>query len=200
VTEFKKRGDLLAPDPRSDGDLATCHTEMASLELPAYVPADIRAYFDVTRLLWVYGHLAYPFFAWADLHARVAVECALRRRLGQDHVRTGLGVLLRTAIDRALLTDEGLAGLHETIDIQLEQKQLEAEVRGMASLLGVPAEEQREFESLVEGLVGPFSEARNLSAHQGVARQHTPETTKETIKLARVLIIRLFRGASSESA
>jgi hypothetical protein len=157
VGEFKDRGELLVADPRSDGDLTGRHSEMAPLELPDYIPGDIRGYFDITRLLWVYGELAYPFFAWADLHARIAVESALRRRLGMDNARTGLGALLRTAIDRGLLTDEGLAGFHETIDVQLEEKQLEGEVREISTFLGVRPEEQGEFTSLVEGMVGPFS-------------------------------------------
>jgi hypothetical protein len=193
VAEFKERGALLVTDPRGNGDLVSRHAEMAQLDLPGNVPADLRRYFDITRLLWVYGALAFPFFGWADLHARVAVECALRRRLGQDQVRTSLRALLRGAIGHTLLTDDSLAGFHESIDTQLEEKQLEAEVREMATFLGVPAEEQEKFQSLVESLVGPFAEARNLGVHEGVATHHTPEDTKETIKLARVLIIRLFQ-------
>ena len=200
MTEFKRLGDLLAADPRMPGDLSARHEEMAPLGLPEYVPSDIRAYFDTTRLLWVYGHFAYPFFAWADLHARIAVERALRRRLGKDQARTGLGALLKEAIARTLLTDEGLAGFHETIDLQLEQKQIEAEVREMAALLGASPEEQEEFKSFVRALVDPFAEARHLGAHQGAARNGTPRDTKETIKLARAIIIRLFRGGSANYA
>jgi hypothetical protein len=196
VTEFKMLGDLLTPDPRMPGDLPARHEDMASLGLPEYVPADIREYFDTTRLLWVYGHFAYPFFGWADLHARIAVERALRRRLGKDQVRTGLGALLKEAIARALLTDEGLAGFHETIDVQLEQKQIEAEVREMTACLGVSPEEQEEFKSFVHTLVDPFAKARHVGAHEGAALHDTPKDTKETIKLARAIIIRLFPKGS----
>ena len=97
---FKSVDELFKPssehwvthDPESDAGfrprkIEDDHAVAAQLGLGEHVSERIRDYFDAMRMLWVYGHLYYPFFSMAAVHAGLCMELALKERLAAAGVQ-----------------------------------------------------------------------------------------------------------------
>jgi len=118
------------PDPRSlmtvvrrsDGStsmvtLAERHENIASFELTAAVPADIRVHFETSKNLYLYAWFVYRFHSVAEQQALATLEFALRECLGLRFPSfcgpsvkrsPGLSLLLGKARKEKLISNDGL--------------------------------------------------------------------------------------------
>lgn len=126
---------VCTPDPRSAGfvtpdrelggwrelQLADYHKSIAALSLNEAVPEDIRIHFDTARNLYVYAFFVYRFYPVAEHHALACLELALRERYEKEIPKTyyehsklvTLKPLLRYAVDKRFVKNEGFKGWHE---------------------------------------------------------------------------------------
>ncbi len=135
MEKLKELDKLTAPDPRHEAFVALVlsvqegiqqvttrqltaadrHESMAALELPEYVPETVRSAFAVTRNLWLYGWLCWPFYTLASFHAILSLDLALAIRIVPiDKLAAGawtpsLSAMLKQAIESGWVTDAGIA-------------------------------------------------------------------------------------------
>jgi hypothetical protein len=216
---FKSFDELLLPDVRMGAfarlspetgptpvQLRQYHDAMAALTLPTSVPEAVRDYFDATRMLWVYGYCYYPFFTWADLHAGLCAEMALRLRLeSTGEIRPGdervsFRSLLERARARGFLRGEGFAHLqriHATRDAR------QASMREAYANSGLPEPQFAEApapESFLKVLEETFPLLRNAQAHPRQMMIFLPSYAALTIELLRDLIVQLFESPAASTA
>lgn len=89
------------------------YSRIAALSLHDAAPAAVREHFETARNLMVYSWFVYEFIMVAEFHTSASLELALRERLGRTDRRSapGLRGLLREAIDRGLVRDDGVRPL-----------------------------------------------------------------------------------------
>jgi len=121
---LKPLAEICAPDPRQTAfvlrhritgeirarTLVDVYQEIAEIDLTADVPDQVRSAFATTRNLMLYSWFVYAFGVVAELQALATLELALKRRLDPSDKRRRLTLLplMREAIDRQLLVDDGV--------------------------------------------------------------------------------------------
>ena len=88
---LKDARDLLSPDPYYTGaagfigsSLESLHGDMDALELPDYVPDEVRRPHDAIRHAYIYSYFSYDLLSLAASQTFPVLELALRLRLGQQ--------------------------------------------------------------------------------------------------------------------
>lgn len=99
-------------------ELTDHHDEVAGLVLHEGVLEDVVVQFETAKNLYLYAWFVYRFYPVAEHHGLACLELALRERL-KEEIRTGkikfkgkrptLGPLLKYAVARALVRNEGFA-------------------------------------------------------------------------------------------
>lgn len=172
MEKFKRLGDLLAADPRSEPlgiSLEREHARLRELELSESVPEDVRSYFNTVRMLYLFGYHYYGFFSLVPLHAAGVAELALRKIIpwepkSEKERRRGdrrmLAKLLRAAVDQKLIRDEGFPRL-------VKARARSREIREALQEIGAELPPEQPF---VEVLAKNLPRVRNTLAHP---RGHT---------------------------
>lgn len=131
---------ICAPDPRSVGfvtpdqeaggwrtlQVTDYHKSVSVYVLNDAAPEDIRIHFDTARNLYVYAFFVYRFYPVAEHHALASMELALRERYEKEipkkyyeHTKyVTLKPLLRYAVDKGDLKNEGFRRWHEAAEIR----------------------------------------------------------------------------------
>jgi hypothetical protein len=116
MEELRPFEEILKPDFRTTCrgyTLEALHRLAAEHNLSPATPENVRHQFEVARHAFVYSWLYTPLSAAAELYAVMAIELALRLRYESEPSRKeydnepGLKALLRIAIDRGWIRDEG---------------------------------------------------------------------------------------------
>lgn len=113
---MKKVEEITEPHPASKAMLTLddSYLLMKSIEIHDSVPEAVRSYIEAVKSLFVYGWFYYPFYTLAAFLATTAVEMALRMRLPKEGKDSrGLGKLLKQAVSKGLLRDEGFVSLKD---------------------------------------------------------------------------------------
>ena len=132
------------PDPRSVGfvtpdreaggwrqlQIADYHKAVSPHCLNKAVPEDIRVHFDTARNLYLYAFFVYRFYPVSEHQALACLELALRMRyekeipkkyFGRSKFLT-LGPLLRYAIDKGDVRNEGFKRWHEAAETRAKSR------------------------------------------------------------------------------
>jgi hypothetical protein len=83
--------------------------EAESVQLHEGVPENIRDHFQTARNLIIYSWFYYPFNVTAQLCAYTSVEFALRIRAGNSKARPSFAGLLKQAVEKGWIRDEGFS-------------------------------------------------------------------------------------------
>lgn len=124
MEELKPFGEILKPDFRATCrgyTLEVLHKIAAQYELGAAVPEKVHHQFEIARHAYIYAGLYTPLSAAAELYAILAIEHALRIRYEADpgakkyDNEPGLKTLLKIAIQRGWIRDEGFEVVYEEL-------------------------------------------------------------------------------------
>lgn len=193
--------DLDAPGHLRPITLADTHAQAESLALPRSVPEGIRGYFDAARMLWVHGWLYYPFYTWANLHASICVEMALKQRFREDSVplpkvRRRFEGMLHEAVDRGWVRPEGMTRIRE------RHKNPDALALGelMRRELGIelfaPPPTAEEAAADLKRYLDNVRYLRNVAAHPEQHSYGLPNHGFVGLEIARDIIQQLYPGTA----
>lgn len=142
MEELKPLSEILQPDFRATCrgyTLEVLHRLASEHELSPRAPENVRHQFEVARHAYIYAGLYTPLSAAAEFYAILAIEHALRIRYQDDpgtkkyDNEPGLKTLLKIAIARGWIRDEGFVFDHEELvhikDVGLEYRQIPEERR-----------------------------------------------------------------------
>lgn len=134
--------DTCQPDPRNlffhtidsgrfrPHDISDYHSRIVALVLDESVPREVAVQFETSKNLYLYAWFVYRFFPVAEHHSLVSLELALKTRYSADlkqgfgkSKRFGLKGLLRHAIGRGDVTNEGFSDWHADARIRARQRQ-----------------------------------------------------------------------------
>lgn len=135
---------ICTPDPRSVGfatydretgewrqlEIADYHRVVVGYDLNNIVPEDIRIHFDTARNLYLHAWFVYRFYPVAEHHALACLEFALRLRYENEipkkyyeHSKfVTLAPLLRYAVDKGDIKNEGFKRWHEAAEIRARSR------------------------------------------------------------------------------
>jgi hypothetical protein len=103
------------------------HEVIASINLHELVPDSIRDHFETAKNLLLYAWFVYRFSPVGELHAYSSVEMALKEKAKSEKVSKrkskSLSILMREAISRKWIADEGFEIYRRNRDRRLEQRQ-----------------------------------------------------------------------------
>jgi len=200
MESLKPLDQYFEPDPRmsafvcrpigtSDWRAATINDhygDLDGLDLNPGVPEAVVSYVNVTKNLYLYGWLCYPFFTVCHTHTAMAVELALRMRLpntnGKKDGRT-LRPLLQEAIAKKLVQDSGFPGLPAK---QAAARQFHEELKQMGIQTNL---QPTPFVKVLEKVL---PDLRNEFAHPHDMWIVSPGMVLEPIKLAVEIINQLW--------
>jgi hypothetical protein len=191
---FRALADVLRADPRQEGfgvfdedgtfrrkSLEDLHAAVASLELEAEVPLDVRIQFDNARNLLLHSWFVYRFVQVAELQALRTLEFSLTQAL---KVSSGRRIMLASLLERARKAQriDGAA-----IASALERLQSESG-RGLPRRASVEQPDP-DWALYVEELSRGIASYRNTLAHGG---QLLAPGGFTVLEVCRVLINQLF--------
>jgi len=133
------------PDPRGDAcvrfdpaisdyrpiTLEDHHSEIARYTLSPSVPEKIVTHFETGKNLYLYAWFVYRFYPVADLHARMSLEFALKKRIGKGNLReacksvgkkNSLNGYILYAIDQGWVGNEGFRRWHHRAQMRAEER------------------------------------------------------------------------------
>ena len=170
-----------------DATIDDHYAGLHGLDLNPSVPEPVVNFLNVTKNLYLYGWLCYPFFTVCQTNAAMAVELALRLRIpntsGREDKR-GLRNLLEQAISNGLIQDSGFPSLPaRQAEARRFYEELEEQMGIKTSLQPVP------YVKIVEKYL---PDLRNEFAHPHAAWVVMPGTAFEAINLAVEIINQLW--------
>ncbi len=187
-------------DPRTPGGTRPStvedrYMEMAALELPAGIPERIASAFAIARNLWTYGWFYWPFYALAGFQAYRCIEAALFMRYQSEsdknaRAKSGkpaLKALLRMAIDKAWIKDEGFHHFRDLAERRRYYEEIVSEIRGLP-----PPDDTRSPTEYSEQLARKIPAARNLHAHANAPTTVLFGRTRLDLELARDVIVQVL--------
>ena|ERR1051325_673464 len=124
MEELKPVAELFEPDFRAacrGYTIEVLYKLAAQYELSPAAPENVRLQFEIARHAYIYAALYTPLSAAAELYAVLAIEHALRMRYEADpgankyDSQPGLKTLLKIAIARGWIRDEGFQFAHQEV-------------------------------------------------------------------------------------
>ncbi len=119
---------IFEPDPRNavyvvfdqndrPYDITDHYKAISQIELHASVPEDIAVQFETAKNLCLYAWFIYRFYPVAEHHAFTCLELALRTRYEKElSKKPGLKFLLKYAIDKGDIKNDGFQRWHEVVE------------------------------------------------------------------------------------
>lgn len=191
------------------------HADVAGLTLIGAVPESVATKFETAKNLYLYAWFVYRFYPVAELHALTCLELGLRERFPEfvcsyeSKSKKGksptLHPLLSHAIDKRVITNEGLSGWQDQVqrraNQRYEQEMMQKMIReGLQTMeldyeQATPDESDRQWDYL-EALTRSLPAIRNAYAH-GSSMIHG--RSLGTLSLVQELLNQLFfQGSASE--
>lgn len=137
----------MAPDPRTGMfagqaalSLAAHHADIATVQLSLAVPEPIAIQFETARNLYLYAWHVYRFYMVAATQALTTLEFGLRERLPSrlpepyqwaKQKQPMLAGMLRYAIDKGLVRNDGFRRWHQAAEQQARERRLLETVQTM---------------------------------------------------------------------
>lgn len=105
-------------------DINDHYKAIAQYGLNRFVPQDIVIQFETAKNLYLYAWYIYRFYPVAEHHALACLELALRERYGKEmpKEKPTLRPLLRHAIDRGGIKNEGFQKWHKSVRLRAENR------------------------------------------------------------------------------
>lgn len=198
MENIKSLEQFFEPDLRSPAFMWTLQGQYEVVadccRLHEGVPEDIRAYFNVTATLYLYGWLYYPFYMLASERSFFAVEMALRKRFpAREFDKNGrdprkLRDFFVEAKEAGLLPDERFPSIlnRRMSDEEMKVRAAElAEALGQEVKVGPP-------EPFIDVLISGFHLVRNRFAHPDMQMIMPPGPILDTLSLAAEIINALW--------
>jgi hypothetical protein len=114
--------------------LNDCHEDVSQIGLNASVPRDIVVQFETAKNLYLYAWFIYRFYPVAEHQVFACLELALRMRYGKEiqskkskdknlkSKQPMLRALLRYAIDKGDIKNEGFRKWHESVELRARER------------------------------------------------------------------------------
>jgi hypothetical protein len=160
------------------------------LSLAPQVPTEVQSDFGMVKMTFLYGWLYYPFYTVSEHLASMALEFALIKRFPQNE-RDGLKSLLKRAINRGLVRDDGFPSLPK---IQEAGRQYADDIEAITGVWPQPSTDR-----FVDALLDSIPKLRNESSHPSDHWIVPPGDALSSLRIVVEIINQLWQESSAGS-